>query len=67
MNNKKVYRIRRKETDYFLSLGYNHKSSWGVYPSAAIKESPTIFENKDDFEIVIFEYQLKEVKTEELR
>lgn len=67
MKNKKVYRVRRKGTDHFISLGYNNKSSWSVYPSAAIKESTAILNNKDQFEIVTYEFELKEIKTEELR
>lgn len=64
MESKKVYKIREKGTNEFVSLGYNNKSSWNVYPSVAIKYSRL---NKNDYEVVIFEYELKEIKTIELK
>jgi len=67
MENKKVYKIRKKGTQEFLSLGYNSKRSWAVYPSEALKYSPKILAAKEDYEIVIFEYELKETKTIELK
>lgn len=64
MTNKKVYKIRKKDTGDFVSLGYNQKSSWNVYPSAAIKEN---IQDKSKYEVVIFEYELKETKVIDLR
>lgn len=63
---KKVYKIRKKGTvDEFLSLGYNSKSSWSVYPSAAINYNQ--FNDLSKYEVVLFEYELKEVSVVEMK
>jgi len=53
--NKLVYRVRNKETQEFMKLGRNYKSSWLTYPSAAIKYSKPVKENKQNYEVVVFE------------
>ena len=67
MNTKLIYRVRKKGTEDFLQLGYNNKSSWLVYPSAAIKRDHKVSKSKEDYEVVVFEYKLEEIKTIELR
>jgi len=67
MEKKKVYRIRRIGTKEFISVGYNNKSSWNVYPSAAINANTYMFKNKDEFEVVVFEYNLVEEKIVKLK
>lgn len=67
MKTKKIYRIRKKGSEDFLSLGYDQKSSWSVYPSAAIKNNSHIINDKSMFEVVVFEYELKETSTLELK
>lgn len=52
---KKVYRIRNKRTKEFVSLGYSSKNSWSNYPSEAIKYN---LPNKEDYEVVVQEYDL---------
>lgn len=66
MDIKKIYKIRKKDTQEFVSLGYNNKSKWNVYPSAAIKTSLRN-ENKVNYEVVVFEYSLKEVNVIDLK
>jgi len=66
MEKKKVYRIREKGKTEFVSLGYNRKNKWNVYPSAAINTSIRESE-KDKYEVVVFEYELKEVSTIDLK
>lgn len=67
MEKKKVYKIRNKETGDFLYLGYNSKHSWSVYPSSAIAYSQEISKNKEKYEVVVFEYELKETTVMELK
>jgi len=67
MEKKKAYKIRNKETGEFVYLGYNQKHSWAVYPSGAIAYSKEILENKDKYEVVLFQYELKETKTMDLK
>lgn len=57
----KVYKIRNKETDEFISLGYSQRSTWLTFPNAAIKGDTYVLENHDKYEVVIYEY--KEIGT----
>jgi len=65
---KKLYKIRHKPTGKFVSLGYNSKSTWRIYPSEAISYSREIQQNMQDYEIVVYTYvedhsePLKELK-----
>jgi len=53
----KVYKIREKKTQNFISLGYEQKHTWLAFPSQAIKNNKHILYNLDDFEVVVFEYK----------
>lgn len=65
MENKVIWRIRHKGTGQFQALGYKGKSTWLVKPTAALKENRYMW-TLSDYELVKFEYILKEVTTEEI-
>ncbi len=54
---KKVYRIRNKKTDSFISIGYSQKSAWLTFTSSVIKNNPHIIneKTKDNFEVEEYE------------
>lgn len=56
----KVYRIREKNTQEFINLGYNQKHTWLVFPHEAIRQNKHILSLKD-YEVVVYEY--KEINT----
>lgn len=56
MESKKVYRIYDKSRKEYLTLGYNQKTTWNVFPSAIIKS----YSDSDQKGWVVeeFEYEL---------
>jgi len=52
----KIYKIRNKKTQEFITLGYSNKYTWHVFPSEAIKNNKHII-CLDDYEVVVFEYK----------
>lgn len=65
MVSKRVWRIRKKATGEFITLGYNSKTSWLTKPTQAIRENQYLFKGEEDkYELVIFE--LTEIATEKL-
>lgn len=54
IRSKKVYAIFDKKADNYISMGYNPKSTWGVFPGAAIKHSDLDI-NSEDYEVHTFE------------
>lgn len=67
METKKIFKVRKKGEEGFMALGHNNKTWWSVYPSMVIKYNPYITQNKDDFEVVVFEYELKETSVMKLK
>lgn len=67
MKKKKIYRIRKKGSEEFLTLGYNQRTTWSVYPKAVIDNNRHVIDNKENFEVVVFEYELKETTTMNLK
>jgi len=57
----KRYRIWNKKTNQYMVLGYAHKTSWGTFPSEAIKHSKHVLGKPEDFdktyEVHLFELQ----------
>ena len=52
----KVYKIRKKSTNDFISLGYSQKHTWLTFPSEAIRNNKELL-SSGDYEVVVFEYK----------
>lgn len=53
---KKIFKIKDKRTNKYISLGYRNKATWTVFPTAAIENDLSgIIDNTQNFVIEVFE------------
>lgn len=52
---KKAYKVFHKPSGKYITVGYNRKASWFVFPSAAMQNDSDITLKPDDYEVHQFE------------